>query len=102
MRIYTWEEAVDEGHVNCILSDHHGIYIPQEFITTFPGWTCISEENKKTLKNGPDSEAYWEAWEEVLAGARYIYLERVEWRLHQDGDLFAVDTNIEIDFETFH
>ncbi len=84
--------------VELLLSDNRGIYIPQDFVRNYDvtlwGFDA-DDEDIATLREGPDAEWYWDAWNNVLARAVYIrgtfrdaYGEQ-RWMLHQDGDLFA-------------
>lgn len=84
----TFEEKFAE-HAKCIVDSHHGIYIPQVFITDFEGWKNIKEEDADILKDGPEHEYYWDAWDTVLQNA-YFADGCTIWRLHQDADLFAI------------
>ena len=74
--------------MDLIISDANGIYIPKIFAEGFQ-WEGITEEDREILKSGPDHEQYWDAWDEVIASARFMDQYGYMWRLHQDGDLFA-------------
>lgn len=73
-----------------LIEDVHGIYIPQWFATKFDlsQWG-IADADADILMTGPSHDHYWDAWDDVLKNARYQYDGNV-WRLHQDGDLWAV------------
>lgn len=73
--------------VALLLSDHHGIYIPQHFAEGFNNWQGITEEDKQDLSN-PDNACYWDAWDSVLNKAKFEQ-DGYTWRLWQDGDLWA-------------
>ena len=75
--------------MKCILDGCHGIYIPQQFVTTFTGWQGISLEDETICAAGPDHEYYWDAWDAILSRATYTDENGQEWFLWQDGDLFA-------------
>lgn len=75
-----------------LLSDARGVYIPRDFVDSFSAdewdlnpysWAFIS------CMTGPDTDDYWQAWEQILNTAEYHQNGHV-WRLHQDGDLWAI------------
>lgn len=74
----------------CLIDGCHGIYVPREFVLghNMSDWG-VSNENMMIILAGPDGEYYWEAWDEILNDAKII-IDGEEWRLAQDGDLFAV------------
>ena len=72
-----------------------GVYMPQRFAMIIAR-NCISgvsDEDFKILLGGPDSEYYWEIWEDVLNNA--IITEdtesRTQYFLHMDEDLWLVE-----------
>ena len=80
-------------HVNIILSDTRGVYIPRDFMQ------MLSNEEKEFQEknNGvdweiwhdledPENENYWEAWEELMGS----YISEDGHRIHQNGDLFEI------------
>jgi len=70
------------------LDGNRGVYIPQNFAESIDvkDWTGINAEDLDVLRKGPDSEFYWDAWQDVLDHA-----ETRDGRvLHQDGDLWLV------------
>jgi hypothetical protein len=73
-----------------LLSDSRGIYIPQHFVKEYDLtlWQGISEDDIKTITDGPNGEFYWEVWDDVLNNATFTENGNT-WRLHQDGDLWA-------------
>jgi hypothetical protein len=42
-----------------------------------------------TLREGPEAEWYWDAWESILTRAKHVDPDGNVWLLSQDGDLFA-------------
>lgn len=83
-----------------LIDSNRGIYVPQTFGTNFSiaqtfrtnfytSWEGITEDDRQTLQNGPDDEFYWEAWDQVLNNAKWT-CNGYTWRLHQDGDVWAV------------
>lgn len=80
--------------IECLLSDARGVYIPRDFVANFDmgEWGLDFERDKWALDTcaaGPDEDGYWDAWDEILRVAEFKQGENV-WRLHQDGDLWAV------------
>lgn len=79
-----------------LLGDHRGVYIPKDFAEGFNAekWGLTSAEDKvnlEVLREGPENEYYWEAWDSILAEAKSTDpLTGYEYTLEQDGDLFAV------------
>ncbi len=75
----------------CIVDSHHGIYIPQLFVEygNMDHWH-IKPEDVAIIARGPDTEHYWETWDDVLNSAYCVDSYGVAWTLHHDGDLFAV------------
>ena len=81
--------------VMLILSDSRGIYIPQNFIEQFmkptvDSWSGISDSAKAECLKGPEIDAYWEYWDDILRDARYHHPDGSIYNLHQDGDLFML------------
>ena len=76
-----------------LCSDSHGVYIPLVFTERFNPSSWGIEENDwawNTISSGPDTEGYWDAWDEILNKASYKDNNGHVWSLHQDGDLWAV------------
>jgi len=99
--------TAENVRVECLISDRNGVYIPKMFGEMFKDGPAIC--NKKgeedtdltDLVNSfadrePDSEGYWEDWEQVL-NTVYLLGQGDEdcfpniFSLHQDGDLKAVN-----------
>lgn len=72
-----------------------GCYIPQQFalhcLDESDGWVGVSQEDLEALREGPDAEWYWQAWDTVEQNAQWVDPKDVEnvYRLYQDGDLWA-------------
>lgn len=83
-----------------LVSDNRGVYIPQTFAENFDlsVWKNIDPKDIETLKEGPDAEWYWEAWESVLNSASYVKNGQA-WFLYQDGDLWAYNPDLMTDEE---
>lgn len=86
--------------VSLLVNDAHGVYVPQVFFKNYDTdlWSGIDPDNVKIIEEGPEHEYYWEAWDEVLASARYT-LGGHTWTLWQDGNLFAVCGDLLTDVE---
>lgn len=68
----------------------HGIYVPKVFTEMYDlsEWN-ISSDYVRELSN-IDNDIYWDVWECILDNAYFRDEDNHVWRLHQDGDLFAV------------
>ena len=78
--------------VELLLSDARGVYIPRDFVDAFDVtfWDLDPESwEVETCASGPEVEGYWDAWNEILDRAEYRKGDHV-WRLHHDGDLWAI------------
>jgi hypothetical protein len=86
----------------CILMDGaSGVYIPRDFAEgyTMSRWGLDPESwEVKTCLEGPEAEGYWDAWVEILERAEFHDNGNV-WRLHQDGDLWAICEELMTDYE---
>lgn len=80
-------------NVELIVSDHHGVYIPQKFVENYDvtQWGLETfDPDVVCVEKGPDdNEWYWESWEAILNKASCVQNGK-QYYLHQDGDLFAV------------
>ena len=72
-----------------------GIYIPQHFAESYNSeqWQAIDQSDLDILLSGPESESYWDVWDDVLNNAETV----CGGVLHQDGDLWIVWTQLAID-----
>ena len=77
-----------------VLSDTHGIYIPQLWCADITEAECsrlsVDWWDVQQCKAGPDAEHYWLAWDNILRDCEFTDDKGVVWRLHQDGDLWEV------------
>jgi hypothetical protein len=82
-----------------LLGDSHGQFIPQLYCSDISEDDCedfsISWEDVKLCQSGPDEELYWEAWQSICDSASWEE-NGSEWRLLQNGDLWAVKEDVEI------
>lgn len=74
--------------LHLLISDSNGVYIPQIFATRFENWG-VKPLDAALLAGGPQTEFYWDAWQDILDAASYTDENGNEWRLWQDGDLWA-------------
>lgn len=80
------------------LDSRRGTFIPRDFAQ------CIKREavegvNPKTLdelakEDSPESEDYWELWQEVLANARVKHENGYVYHVHQDGDVWLYNYDL--------
>lgn len=78
--------------ITLLYSDSHGIYIPQLFVRecleprqgTIVG---VDDWPRGECLAGPETDGYWEAWDEILSRFEY-HLDGHVYRLMQDGDLW--------------
>ena len=79
--------------IEILLSDHRGVYIPRDFAEfdhSISSWGIPEDDaDLVTLRQGPEAEWYWDAWDSVLSRAVFVDGRGNRWRLWQDGDLFA-------------
>lgn len=78
--------------IKILLNDSRGVFIPRDFNDCFcmKSWGLKDDDSDLvTLREGPDNEWYWEAWDSVLNKAKYVDGNGYVWFLHQEGDLFA-------------
>jgi hypothetical protein len=83
---------------NLVLLDTHGVYIPQMYCADLDKHLAecmgVDYQDVQTCQAGPDTEWYWEAWQNILDNAAVVN-DGVTWRLHQDGDLWEVPDGYE-------
>jgi len=75
-----------------LLDGSRGVYIPRDFNDCFSMKSWNIEDNDSDLailREGPENEWYWEAWDSILTRAVYIDGNGHCWYLYQDGDLWA-------------
>ena len=75
-----------------MIDGQYGVYIPQMFASSYledQRWIGASLDDVNNLVSGPDHPEYWEAWEHVLDKAHYMDKDGRDWKLWQEGDLFA-------------
>ena len=75
-----------------------GIYIPQHFAQSINREYVtggVEPEDWTSLEAGPDSENYWESWDQVLTNCVITDADGIVWTLHQDGDLWLIPQGME-------
>lgn len=84
---------------NLILTDSHGIYIPQMFCSDADEvWaedTKVNYADVRICQQGPDHDLYWQSWEMILDNCERTDKDGTVWRLYQDGDLWEVPDGFE-------
>ncbi len=78
--------------VNFLINDANGVYIPRVFLQmqNIRGWGLDPESwAVQTCWAGPDTDGYWDAWDEILRTAEQKIGEDT-YRLYQEGDLWAL------------
>lgn len=85
------EQTMTES-ISLLVSDREGIYVPMAFVERYDTdlWSNIDPADVNIILEGPDAEGYWDAWDSVLQNAEYHDDNGHVFRLHQDGDLWAV------------
>lgn len=102
LRTLVYNRLLD--HVEIILSDSRGVYIPRDFVD------MLSSEEKEFQErvNGVDSETwhdledpenenYWEAWNELESS----FVSENGHRIHQNGDLYEISPAIDKEPQEF-
>jgi hypothetical protein len=88
-----------------LVDGHHGVYVPQVFAETvnLQQFSGIRDEDLQTVLTGPDANAYYDAWANILDSAELIDHQGHRWLLHQDGDIwmYCPELMSELERETF-
>ena len=79
-----------ENHVQLLIDESNGIYIPRKFYENFDLNKWGIDINQFTELKDVENEHYWDAWDELIQHAKYVDSNGITWRLYQDGDLFAI------------
>ena len=91
-------------HVEIILSDSRGVYIPRDFVDMlsseekeFQGRVNgVDSETWQNLED-PENENYWEAWNELESS----FVSENGHRIHQNGDLYEISPAIDKEPQEF-
>jgi hypothetical protein len=70
---------------------HNGVYIPKRFNDDWSAFLVNRASLDKYLVDlsDVDNEYYWDSWDLILGEAKLELRGRI-YRLHEDGDLWAV------------
>lgn len=82
--------------MDCIIDGAYGVYVPQVFAERFGD--KIPNDAREVLEKGPDSQEYWETWDDVLRSVT-LRIGNEELILHQgeSGDLFIMGIDEPLD-----
>ena len=100
METCKWSEAYDKGFSELLVDDHHGIYVPQVFAKSYVVRESDLDEDMAICASGPDEEFYWESWLNIIDGGTIDGASGHVWSLLlEDGAVFAVRADVDIDFD---
>lgn len=89
-----------ENDARLVLSDGHGVYIPQLFCAGFTADDAatinVDFKDVEICQAGPGEELYWEAWQSILDSSCVTDTSGRVWRLWQVGDLWEIPDDCEI------
>lgn len=75
-----------------LLSDRRGVFIPRDFAGFDHSMRSFNidddDADLQILREGPDHEHYWDAWDSVMSRAKFTDSKGNDWYLTQDGDLW--------------
>ncbi len=83
-----------EHKIQLLMTDANGVHIPRLFVENFEVEKWDLDPADMHHLADPYGMTYWDAWDDVLRIARYTDSEGHTWMLHQDGDLWAVRTDM--------
>ena len=91
LRTLVYNRLLD--HVNIILSDARGIYIPRDFMQMISEADMEFQEGENGIPldlwhdlEDPENENYWGAWQELMD----CYKSEDGYRIYQNGDLYEI------------
>jgi hypothetical protein len=96
----TWDEAANADMIACIIDGANGD-VPVAFVRRYAASEWGISEEDATILEDRDHEHHYETWDEVLAAAEHTDSTGKAWRLHQDDSLFAIRSDIEIDWDSY-
>jgi len=89
-----------ENDARLVLSDGHGVYIPQLFCDGMDESDArrigVDFEDIQICQSGPDHEWYWESWQAILDSAEVTDQHGNRWGLLQNGDLWEYPIGCDI------
>jgi hypothetical protein len=77
--------------VHILLDSNRGVYIPQHFaeiVRACLSWEGYDSNDIDVLLQGPDTDDYWDVWNDVYDDTVFVDSNGNRWCLWQDGDLF--------------
>jgi len=100
----TFEQATANGNVKLLVDGSRGVYVPQTFAKYFKVSQVELNTSILSCMAGPGNELYWDSWADVLDNAKVVGLSGTgdtQYNLYQtdSGDLFAVEDDVEINWE---
>lgn len=83
-----------------ICSGHYGVYIPQRFAADARGYirsnaSELSDDLLFLEESKPETDGYWEAWENVLDNFTFTDYAGTKYTLYQSDDLWAIPEGYE-------
>lgn len=86
----------------CYADSARGIYIPQYFAESVNRDMCdVPDTWLDELIKGPETEFYWDIWQDILNITTLTDSDGSQWHLEQDGDLWLVPTGLYEAWEDF-
>lgn len=85
--------------IHLLVDGSNGIYVPKRFAQWFSAedWHCEIKDFE--ILQDENHEYYWDIWDEVLDNAQHTDELGNVWNLWQDGDLWAICTELMTDKE---
>jgi len=96
----TFEQAADSGKVELLLTDARGVYLPRDFAQQFVVKESSLDDSMTICATSPEHEQYWDAWIEILDNGTIEGKNGFSWTLYQDGNLWAIREDANIDWDT--
>jgi len=88
----------NENNILILFDGASGIYIPKRFANEMDRGhvSGVTDEDWEDLEAGPESEQYWDTWDQVLNNAVLIDNNGQTYHLYQDDDVFAIPDDMEM------
>lgn len=92
----------DEDKLELVVSSAHGQYIPQTFIEWYGQYLtpAVPDEVLDILKDGPDNEEYWDAWEIIQYNHTIFVIDKAYDIVHNE-DLWLIPVGMELPEDWF-
>lgn len=78
------------------VNDSHGIYAYQSFAKAY--LSTAQKQDFPELLAGPNSEDYFEAWEDFVNTIPTISYKGTDYNIYEMGDIWLVPVNAEIEW----